>query len=143
LSSFFLVLTRSTARRQITVLREKAGDLGKFPTVFADTVPPDLISSGSGGSSSLVKCRVGDHVGVNTNRPFNQASEHACHFSKRYTFVPFGILATFPETVGVNFLSAMGQKGEFVEKTLLFAQQGDNLFFHLLEKLTRGISFKA
>src|SRR5208337_5133085 len=70
-------------------------------------------------------------------------SEKIGHLGKDVLIVPFGVGAVFPETIGVNFLTALRDEGDFVEETLLLAEQGDDLVFHFLNEIPGAIRLQV
>src|SRR5208283_1736438 len=95
--------------------------------------------SGSNGSGHFVERGISYHVGMDAQGPVDHPGEKMGHLGKDALFVPFGVSAVFPKTVGVNFLTALQKECEFVEEPVLLAEQRDDLVLHFLDEVPGAI----
>jgi hypothetical protein len=102
--------------------REKERQASRQNKVTRLDATPTNSRSG-GGSSYLMKGRVGDHVGVDAHSSLDYAVEEAGHLFKRRAIVALRIFAGLPETVRVNLFPALRDEREFIEKTLLLPEE--------------------
>jgi hypothetical protein len=75
--------------------------------------------------------------------PVNDPGEQIGHLGKDVLIVSFGVSTVFPKTVGVNFLTALRDECDFVEETVLQAEQGNDLIFHFLDEIPGTIRLQV
>src|ERR1700720_3691464 len=118
---------------------EKSGE-GSAPALFRKVSGPQPTTalsgekasgSGSDRSGNLVESGIGNHVGMDAQRPFDHSCEHAGNLGKFVFVVIFSVDAVFPETVRIDFLTALRDQGHLVQESLLLAKKRNDLAFHL------------